>query len=120
MEHNRLEELMVECPALEVVRAGRNRIEQFKVGELVRVLRLEHNKLNQLPELHLYNLEQVDMSHNQLTRIEGLKPLLLLKHLNLCYNRLSELPPMAYFYLNHLDLAHNNLSSLTLMLLPCL
>lgn len=57
-------------------------------SKYLRVLHLNNNKLNELPKLRLYNLEELNLSRNQLKSMKNLEELILLKKLNFAGNRL--------------------------------
>lgn len=123
VEHNQVRELRLSCLALEVLWAGHNVVEDLAVdsSRYLRVLGLNNNKLNQLPKLRLYNLEELNLSRNQLRSMRNLEELILLKRLNFSGNRLEQLDAgLVYLYLNELNLSHNYLVQLNLLFLPCL
>ena len=123
IEHNQVCELKLSCAALEVLWAGHNVVEDLLVNssKYLRVLHLNNNKLNELPKLRLYNLEELNLSRNQLRSMQNLEELILLKKLNFAGNRLEQLDvKLIYLYLNELNLSHNYLAQLNLLFLPCL
>jgi Leucine-rich repeat (LRR) protein len=116
-------DLKLNCASLEILWASHNLIEDLDINssKYLRVLLLNNNKINELPKLKLYNLEELNLSKNQLKSLKNLDELILLKKLNFSNNRLESIDEkLIYLYLNELNLSHNYITKLNLLFLPCL
>lgn len=65
-------------------------------------------------------LEELNLSHNQLSDIKGVEKLILLKKMDLSCNRITSIDQLTFLYLNELNLAGNRLTELNNLFLPCL
>jgi Leucine-rich repeat (LRR) protein len=57
-------------------------------------------------------LEELEVSHNQISELKGISNLVLLKKIDLSFNRLTNIKDFLYLYLNELDLSNNSIGSL--------
>ena len=93
---------------------------EFKGVNQLRILKINYNRLHLLPELNLMGLEELEVSHNQISELQGINNFVLLKKIDLSFNRLTTVKDFLYLYLNELNLSNNSISSLDKLFLPCL